>query len=210
MQKAIESLREIQGKLNRYHLKTAPDIKKAVLTILKKSKCRGLISYQIHTHHQYSVKHKKRGRPNLKSIECGKKTWISFFSLSFHIDDAAVKLEETTDGIFPLITNVEVEEYPPKRILEIYKFQPFLEKRNSQLKTWQEITPVLLKKSERVVALLHIHVMALMVATLMERKLRLAMKRNKIQSLPIYPEGRKCKFPTVFDVVRLLPRSRKI
>lgn len=203
LQKAIESLRELQGKLNRYQLKTAPAIKKAVQNILKESQCKDLISYQIRTHHQYHLKHQKRGRPSLKSIERGKKTWTSFFSLSFHVDDAAVKPQEMTDGVFPLITNVEGEEYPPKRILEIYKFQPFLEKRNSQLKTWQEITPVLLKKSERVVALLHIHVMALMVATLIERKLRLAMRKNKIGSLPIYPEDRQCKFPTVFDVVRL-------
>ena len=50
--------------------------------------------------------------------------------------------------------------------MEIYKFQPFLEKRHSQLKTWQEVTPVLLKKDERVVAYLHMHVMALLAATL--------------------------------------------
>lgn len=203
LQKAMGSLRELQGKLNRYSLKTAPAIKKAVKNILKECQCKDLIAYQVHTHHQYHVKHQKRGRPSLKSIERGKKTWTSFFSLSFHLDDSALKREQMTDGVFPLITNIEGEEYPPRRILEIYKFQPFLEKRNSQLKTWQEITPVLLKKSERVVALLHIHVMALMVATLIERKLRLAMRKNKIQSLPIYPESRQCKFPTVFDVVRL-------
>ena len=57
-------------------------------------------------------------------------------------------------------------------MLEVYKFQAFLEKRHSQLKTWQEMTPVLLKKDERVVAYLHMHVMALMVATLIERQLR--------------------------------------
>lgn len=203
LQKGMDSLRELQGKLNRYKLKTTIAIKNAVQSILKECQCKNLIAYQIHTHHQYYVKHQGRGRPSLKSIERGKKTWTSFFSLSFHIDEIVVRREEMTDGVFPLITNVEGEGYPPKRILEIYKFQPFLEKRNSQLKTWQEITPVLLKKSERVVALLHIHVMALMVATLIERKLRRAMKENKIQSLPIYPEDHQCKFPTVFDVVRL-------
>ena len=60
-----------------------------------------------------------------------------------------------------------------------------------------------LKKAERVVAFLHIHVMALMVATFIERKLRLAMKKKGIDSLPIYPEKRACKAPTIFDIVRL-------
>ena len=56
---------------------------------------------------------------------------------------------------------------------------------------------------ERVVAFLHIHVMALMVAALIERKIRLAMQQKRISSLPIYPENRPCKAPTIFDIVRL-------
>jgi hypothetical protein len=54
-----------------------------------------------------------------------------------------------------------------------------------------------------VIAYLHVNVMALMVATLLERHLRLAMKRNAIASLPLYPEGKPCKYPTTFDIVRL-------
>jgi len=88
-------------------------------------------------------------------------------------------------------------------VLEIYKFQPFLEKRHSQIKTWQEVMPVLLKKDERVVAYLHMHVMALTVATLIERQLRKAMKRSSLSSLPLYPEDRPCPYPTLFDIVRV-------
>jgi transposase len=72
------------------------------------------------------------------------------------------------------------------------------------LRSTQEIAPVYLKKAERVVAFLHIHVMARMVAALIERKLRLAMKQQKIDALPIYPEKRACKAPTIFDIVRLV------
>lgn len=42
-----------------------------------------------------------------------------------------------------------------------------------------------------------------MIATLIERQLRIAMKLNSIKSLPIYPEKRDCKHPTTFDIVRL-------
>ena len=45
--------------------------------------------------------------------------------------------------------------------------------------------------------------MALMVAALIERKIRRAMKQKGINSLPIYPENRPCKSPTMFDIVRL-------
>ena len=46
------------------------------------------------------------------------------------------------------------------------------------------------------------HVMALMVATLIERQLRKAMKRRSLAALPLYPENRPCPYPTLFDVVR--------
>ena len=127
----------------------------------------------------------------------------NLYSISFAVDQEAVKTEKTTDGVFPLITNLDAKTHPAKKVLEIYKFQPFLEKRHTQLKTYQEIAPVYLKRAERVVAYLHIHVMALMVAALIERKLRLAMRKHGISSLPIYPENRPCKSPTMFDIVRL-------
>jgi len=65
------------------------------------------------------------------------------------------------------------------------------------------VTPVLLKKAERVVAYLHVHVMALMVATLIERQLRKATKAHRLPALPLYPEDRLCPYPTLFDIVRV-------
>ena len=59
------------------------------------------------------------------------------------------------------------------------------------------------QRGRRVVAFLHLHVMALMVATLIERKLRQAMKREGFKSLPIYPEKKECPYPTMFDLARL-------
>jgi len=47
------------------------------------------------------------------------------------------------------------------------------------------------------------HVMALMMATPIERQLLIVMKRNYIKTLPIYPEERSGKYPTTFDIVRL-------
>jgi len=51
--------------------------------------------------------------------------------------------------------------------------------------------------------------MALMIATLIERQLRLAMEKHSIESLPIYPEQRPCPSPTVFDIVRLFKSVEK-
>jgi transposase len=199
--RAVEELRSIQTKLNTYNLKQRKQIVQRVESILKTQRCEGLIKYEIHATREYKRKYQEKGRPTKDSPS--KITWKEVYSISFGTDKDAVSEEEKTDGVFPLITNLDAKTNSAKKVLEIYKFQPFIEKRFSQIKTYQEIAPVYLKKAERVVAFLHIHVMALMVAALIERKLRLGMRQKGIDSLPIYPEQRACKSPTTFDIVRL-------
>jgi len=196
----LEDLRSIQTKLNTYNLKTRKQIAQRIEGLLKDAQCETRIKYQIHAAREYKHVYQKKGRPTTDTPQ--KVTWREIFSISFGIDAAAVEDEKNTDGVFPLITNLDSETHSAKKVLEIYKFQPFLEKRFSQMKTYHEIAPMYLKKDERVVAYLHMHVMALMVAALIERTLRRGMARKKLTSIPIYPESRPCPAPTIFDVVR--------
>ncbi len=197
--KTLDTLKKLQTRLNTYNLKTHKNIEKEIISILKQNKCGESIDYKIYRDIHYEVLHRKVGRPKLNDF--GRSVLKEYFSISFQINEAHLKQESLTDGIFPMITNLK--DRKPKEILEIYKYQPFLEKRHSQLKTYQTIAPVFLKKPQRVMAYLHINVMALMVATLIERQLRIAMKRKSIKTLPIYPEERPCEYPTAFDIVRL-------
>ena len=198
--KAETGLRLLQTRLNKYHLKTREQIGLAAKSILKDTQAMKFLTIKIDGITSSKIKHKKRGRP--KPGARGIKIHSDLFSLTFSIDKAAIAEDSLDDGVFPLITNLD-DKYSAKDALKIYKFQPFLEKRHSQLKSYQEIAPVFLKKAERVVSLLHVHVMALMVAALIERQIRLAMRKNKLDAIPIYPEGRPCKSPTMFDIVRL-------
>ena len=201
MAKALEELRLLQTKINTYYLKTKKAIGERIQGILKEHRCERVIQYEVRSTREYKRRYAKKGRPTEDSPNS--LAWKQVFSMSFHVDKEGEAEEALSDGVFPLVTNLQPESYSAKRVLEIYKFQPFLEKRYTQLKTYQEIAPVYLKKSERVVAFLHMHVMALMVGTLIERKLRRAMKSENLDSLPIYPEQRPCKSPTIFDIVRL-------
>ena len=198
---ALEGLRETQVKLNTYNLKNRKQIVQRVESILAKGYCQKLIRYEIQVIRHYKRVYEKKGRP--QKGDSYRTVWSQNFTLTYDVDKDEVEKDKKTDGVFPLITNLDPKDYSAKKALEIYKFQPFLEKRHSQIKTYQEIAPVYLKKAERVVAYLHIHVMALMVASLIERKLRQAMQTESIASLPIYPEGRCCPSPTMFDIVRL-------
>jgi transposase len=199
--RALDDLRALQTKLNKYNLKSKDQIEGKIKLILKENKCNELISYSVHAHQEYREAYDKTGRPAAGNL--GKKITKTLFSISFMQNDKAIKEQSKTDGVFPLITNLNLNEYRPSEVLEIYKFQPFLEKRYSQIKTPQEVAPVYLKDGKRCVALLHMQIMALMVASLIERELRLAMKNRDIKSLNIYPENRPCKTPTMTDLVRL-------
>ena len=201
IQRAVDALNALQPKLNKYKLKSRNQIEAKIRTILKNSVCVDLIDFEIHEHRDYEKVHKKLGRPTKSASS--QIRWKKVFSFTFGVNTDVISQQEKVDGVFPLITNLSADKYKAKRVLEIYKFQPFLEKRHTQIKSYQEVTPVNLKKPERVVAYLHMQVMSLMVATLIERKLRISMRENAIKSLPIYPEERLCESPTMFDIVRL-------
>ncbi|EQD74687.1 hypothetical protein B1B_02523, partial [mine drainage metagenome] len=71
------------------------------------------------------------------------------------------------------------------------------------LKTVYEITPVSLKNVTRIEGLLFLYFIVLLMEALMEREVRLGMKREKIASLPIYPEERACESPTSSRMLEL-------
>lgn len=198
--KALDALKALQARLNRYALKSREAIQQAMAKILSEHHVETLIDCQLDSQRVSKRKYHQPGRPS--GAQKGTLIWTTAFSLSLKENQQAIQLQALTDGIFPLITNLAQKDCSAKRVLEIYKFQPFLEKRHSQIKTWQQVTPVLLKKAERVVAYLHVHVMALMVATLIERQLRKAMRARRLPALPLYPEDRLCPYPTLFDIVR--------
>ncbi len=88
-------------------------------------------------------------------------------------------------------------------MLLAYKGQPALEKRFSHLKTDFEVAPVYLKEASRIQALLCVYFLVLLAESLLERELRRAMDREAIESLPLYPESRKCRHPTARRLIDL-------
>ena len=96
-----------------------------------------------------------------------------------------------------------------KRILKYYKYQPYLEKRHSYLKSVLEVAPVYLKIPERIEALLFLYYLALMIYALIERDMQLIMKKEKIKSLPIYPEQRECRKPSTERILELFQNISK-
>jgi transposase len=123
------------------------------------------------------------------------------WEVEWRLDEAAVAYDRASDGMYPLLTNDRT--LTAAQVLEGHKGQPTIEKRFQQTKTVHEIAPVCLKNEGRIEALFTLYFLGLLVPALIERELRLAMKREQIQELPLYPEQRRCKRPTTEQVLRL-------
>jgi len=148
-------------------------------------------------------------------------------SLSWVENTGYIQWEAKTDGLFPLITNIERdgrtgvargrkrerevgdEEFSPMRILEIYKYQPHVEKLHTMLKSVIRVMPVWLKSVRRIEALLSLVFIAQLISTLVQRRLRLQMKQRGIPALPLYPEAKKCKEPTARIILELYEPQRR-
>jgi transposase len=187
--KAMVALKELSSKLNAYHLKTKKEIKAAVNSI-----CKGIkefLDVKIITERKQIKVKISPGRPSLKSVY--KNKWEFKYSIQWELNKQALLEASKTDGIFPLITNTALEACD---VLKKYKSQPFLEKRLYTKKTVLEVAPVFLKKEKRIEAILFLYFVALIIVSLIERKIRMNMAKANIEKLPILPQAMNSKKPT--------------
>ena len=94
-------------------------------------------------------------------------------------------------------------------LLQAHKGQPMIEKRFKQLKTVHQIAPIFLKNEGRIEAFFTLYFLALLVQALIERELRLAMQRENITKLPLFPEQRDCERPTTEQILRLFTLAER-
>lgn len=187
----------------RYHEKS--QVEKAVAKRLSDCGATEWITVEIRPEERAVYIQNSPGRPGLGTTY--RKEIRTRFSISFDVNREHVEEAERQDGIFPLVTNDR--DLSVKEVLEIYKRQPALEKRFSQMKTQFRVAPVFLKLVHRIVALLTVYYLSLLVQAILEREMRRAMKKAKLACLPLYPEERTCKAPTtrrlidVFENVQL-------
>jgi transposase len=145
------------------------------------------------------------GRPSV-STRYVKKT-LHRWRVQWVIDQDAVEYDRKSDGMYPLLTNDRT--LSDKQVLDAHKRQPTIEKRFEQTKTVFELAPVLLKNEGRVQALFFIYFLSLLVQAVIERQLRLAMKREGIEQLPLYPEERAAAHPTAEQIFRLFGLAQR-
>ncbi len=207
IEKTIKALDTLKGKVGTRKWKTKEQIKKAVEEILDKNQSGRWFDWKMVTKQVETYKQKGKGRPgnNTQYVKMVKEKW------TFEAMPNGIKIQEDaeTDGMFPLITNMDVKDLSMKEVLSKYKFQPYIEKRHQQFKSVFDAAPVFLKLPHRIEALMFVYFIVLLLNALIERELRLAMRREKILSLPLYPERRMCKYPTTIRIIDLFSDIRR-
>jgi transposase len=201
IQRATRELDELRRRLNspRTRYRRRSKVADAVEEILKSREVKDWITVAIEERVEERYRQERRGRPT-KDTRYVKKI-STRFDLSYRIDYARIAEDQKSDGVFPLVTNVV--ELSERQVLLVYKRQPVIEKRFSQLKTDFRVAPVYLKDVSRIQALLCVYFLVLLVEALLERELRQAMEREGLASLPLYPENRPCRRPTARRVIDL-------
>lgn len=209
IEKAYVGIEHLQTKLQgtRCRLRLRERVEEAAQRILKEAGAQRWVRVEIAERKEPAFRQEQRGHPGPHTRY--RRTERLRFSVGARLKEDVVAADERSDGMFPLITNGK--DLSLQAILEVYKFQPRLEKRHEQLKSVQDLAPVWLKNVSRIEALLFLYFVALLVHALLERELRLGMAREKLDRLPLYPEERACKAPSterVLDLFAPLQRHR--
>ena len=120
--KADLQLTELSPRLNQYQLKTKEKIEEAIKKATKGAS--DLFQIQLIEDKQIVQRQIGPGKPGPKTRYKEEKN-ISY-RIEWEIDHKAIKDLASRDGIFPLITNADVDA---AEVLKAYKNQPYLEKR---------------------------------------------------------------------------------
>lgn len=194
--RGLKGLSELKAKLEgpRCRYSTLQGVAQAAETILEEADAQAWIRYKIDEREEKKYRQEKRGRPGTKT------RWRRSVKIRFRLrwETITENLEAAAriDGVFPLLT--DCVDFSMRQVLEAYKSkQPLVEARHDLLKNTLEVTPAFLKSVPRLEAYLFAHYIAVTVHALIERELRNRMRAKRIKKLPLYPEGRDCKAPTM-------------
>jgi transposase len=130
-------------------------------------------------------------------------------TLEWHFDEAALAAEASTDGWYALLTNLG-PEVTAADVLREYKSQEAVERRYSNFKGPIAVAPMFLKNNRRIEALITVICLALLIFSLAERAVRLALSPTiKLAGLwarrPAKPTGRLIF--TALSTLKLVPAS---
>lgn len=202
--RATQDLERLRDRLEgpRPRLRSRPELERRASQVVRRFHVESYLHVRVEPEVEERFRQERRGRPGPETRY--RRVIRERLRLFWETDESQVAFDRKSDGMYPLLTNDR--DLSPRQVLEAHKRQPTLEKRFEQLKSVFEIAPVFLQNEARVEALFFLYFLALLVQAVIERELRRSMRRQGIDSLPLYPEERQSARPTAEQVFRLFSR----
>jgi len=160
-----QALEALSGRLNQYRLKTRASIEKALLKAYKNTG--GFLQVDLIENKTDVPVKVGPGRPGAQTQYHTQ--IVTTYELVWHRDVDAIDKDARIDGLFPLVDHTDLDA---PDVLLTYKMQPYLEKRFATKKSVLAVAPVFLKTPRRIEAMMFLYFVALMVVSLIERRLR--------------------------------------
>lgn len=149
-----------------------------------------------------SVKYNKRGKPSKDSIGISVISYHVSINIEDYDEDAFNKLL-MIESSFVLITSIlDNSKYSNERILKEYKNESSIERAFRFLKSPVYLSPIFLKKKERIEVLGYVFIIALMIASYLEYIVRKSINQNNEYLLE--PNGSKNTRPSVKRILEIL------
>jgi transposase len=187
--KAEQALKEVSSGLNQYYLKTRQQIAQAV----NKATHGAGPYWSVAIHEEKTVQQVQMGKGRPGPSTRYREEEKIHYRLEWSRNETEIRQAQRTDGLFPLVDNTPLD---PVEVFRTYKDQPYLEKRFNTHKSVLEVAPVFLEKPRRIEAMMFLDFIALMLVSLIERRIRLEMQQQQIKSLPMRPDGSHTEKPT--------------
>ena len=176
--KTLLMFEEVEGKLNKYTLKTKIAIEKRCGAILKKYQTGDFLQYKINNNPVTTYKNKGKGRPTKGKTPEQIAVVKDNFSISLDFNQIEFEEELARCGFYPLITNKTKETLSIEEAMLAHKNQYKCEHINRRAKSSLKVEPIYLQTPERIESMLFLFKIALQLIVLIERTARANIKKE--------------------------------
>ncbi len=203
----LAAIEAVQARLSspKSRLRTKVAAEEAATAALGVARASRWVGFVVNEDQQETYSQEKRGRPGAETRY--RKRVKTVFNIEAVTKADVIAYDAATDGCFPLISNAD--EATPAQVLEFYRYQPNLERRNHMLKGPQMVAPVFIEHPHRIEAILLCHFLAMLIEALIEREIRTSMKKEGLTGIPLYPELRNCPSPSAPRILNIFASQER-